>query len=133
MPALCAIALLTGGCSETSGQPTRSFSRDIADTRVFTAYRQAGTSRQENVHLSARARYIRVRIECSGDEGWVSVVLATRSGAIGCARPVGGGSFAFENAEGVQGSTNLRIRASKGARWSIAVDARARAYDATNS
>lgn len=133
MPALCALILLAEGCSETSQQPTNSFPRDIADTRVFTAYRQAGMSRLENVQLSARARYIRVRIECSGAKGWVSVVLANKSGAIGCGRPLGGGSFAFGNAKGVQGPANLRIRASKGAEWSIAVDTRSQAYDDNNS
>ena len=129
----CAVLVLSGACSEAPEQPTKSFSRDTSDTRVYTAYRQSDDRRVERVDLGARARFIRVRIECSADEGWVSVTLADKSGSMSCARPVGGGSIAFGNAGGTSGPTDFEIRAPKDAEWSIAVDTRARAFDPTGS
>ena len=129
----CAVLVLSGACSEAPEQPTKSFSRDTSDTRVFTAYRQSDDRRVERVDLGAEARYVRVRIECSADQGSVSVSLADKSGSMSCGRPVNGGSIAFANAGGTTGPTDLEIRAPKDAEWSIAVDTRARAFDPTSS
>ena len=124
---VAAVLASGAGCAHGGphGQPTGRFSRDVDDTRVFTAYRQTQATRSETVRLPADARHVRVRIECSGDDrALVKVRVAGRFGAIGCGHPVAGGSFSFRNRTGARGDVPLEIRAPKGSTWSVAIETR---------
>lgn len=118
--------LLLPSCDDGPEGSARDFRLSPGDARVFEAYQQSVTTLHRRVDLRPGTRHVRVRIDCVNAGGAVSVDVLAGKALMQCTEDAATSSVVgLEWQRGLSGPrpAAVRVRAPKGAVWSVAVDA----------